>query len=32
MSTDLGQWEPLTPNEVTDLLGSTRFPWWIAGG
>jgi hypothetical protein len=32
MSIDLGPWEPLTPVEVTDLLCSARFPWWIAGG
>ncbi|MDA1362261.1 hypothetical protein O1R50_21730 [Glycomyces luteolus] len=28
----LGRWEPLTPNEVRDLLAAVDSPWWIAGG
>jgi hypothetical protein len=26
------RWEPLTPQEVADLLRGSGFPWWIAGG
>jgi hypothetical protein len=30
--TDLGPWEPMTPAEVANLLGSAPCVWWIAGG
>jgi len=32
MTSDLGQWAPLEPAEVTDLLRRAACPWWIAGG
>lgn len=32
MPPDRGPWEPLSPPEVTSLLGPTAFRWWIAGG
>lgn len=32
MSLDLGPWQPLSPDEATDLLAGLPCPWWIAGG
>lgn len=32
MTSDLGQWAPMEPAEVTDLLSGATCPWWIAGG
>ncbi len=32
MTAELGTWDPMTPDEVIDLLGPATFPWWIAGG
>ena len=29
---DLGRWEPLTPEGVSQLLSPLQVPWWIAGG
>ena len=29
---DLGRWDPLTPQEVAKLLAPLQVPWWIAGG
>ena len=28
----LGAWDPITPQEVAELLGDCDAPWWIAGG
>jgi len=25
-------WQPLSPQEMADVLGDAGFPWWIAGG
>ncbi|MGW7682467.1 nucleotidyltransferase domain-containing protein [Kribbella sp. NPDC054772] len=32
MSSDLGAWDPLSPESVTGLFGRLTTPWWIAGG
>ncbi len=32
MPEDLGGWEPLSVDAVTDLLRGVDTPWWIAGG
>jgi len=29
---DEAKWEPLTPQQVADLLRGLDVPWWIAGG
>lgn len=29
---DLPKWEPLTTQQVAELLRGVDFPWWIAGG
>jgi Aminoglycoside-2''-adenylyltransferase len=29
---ELGVWEPLGVEEVAELLGDLRAPWWVAGG
>lgn len=31
-STGLGEWHPLTVNEVALLLAGCGVPWWVAGG
>jgi hypothetical protein len=28
----LPTWEPLTPEQVAQLLRGVEIPWWIAGG
>ena len=32
MTKDIHKWDPLSVDEVTDLLSHVRLPWWIAGG
>jgi hypothetical protein len=32
MMEDIHEWDPLSVDEVTDLLSPVRFPWWVAGG
>jgi hypothetical protein len=32
MAAHADRWEPMSPVEVTELLGDVSFPWWIAGG
>jgi hypothetical protein len=32
MTEDTHKWNPLSVDEVTELLSPVRFPWWIAGG
>jgi hypothetical protein len=29
---NLGVWKPLTVDQVTSILATASFPWWIAGG
>lgn len=31
-TSDLGRWEPMAPQAVTELLRGASCPWWIAGG
>ncbi|ROR90941.1 nucleotidyltransferase domain-containing protein [Nocardioides aurantiacus] len=32
MNDALGAWEPLTPDQVVDVMGGLPCRWWIAGG
>ena len=32
MTEDIHVWDPLSVDEVADLLSPVCFPWWIAGG
>jgi hypothetical protein len=29
---DLGRWEPLTVDDVVEVMAGVAAPWWIAGG
>jgi hypothetical protein len=32
ISKQLGQWAPLSIPELSQILATARFPWWVAGG
>lgn len=32
MTEDSDIWEPLSIDEVVDLMSQVTIPWWIAGG
>jgi hypothetical protein len=32
MTAKLGEWHPLAPNEVAEVMKGAAFPWWVSGG